>query len=81
MVKESLYLCPHCGGINLKNSLLASPSDNVRPSLNKINKIYLTSGFPRGPDTFICLDCDYYGVCPKIDDKDIDKFKKQFNKK
>ena len=34
---------------------------------------------PTNPQVYICLDCDYYGICPEVDEDKIEEFKKKID--
>ena len=82
--EQYLPVCPKCGSLNLKNYYLMSPVEMARPGAKKLKERFpahpissIVLGWqPQNPDVFVCLDCDYSGICPEIEIEDIKKFKK-----
>jgi hypothetical protein len=74
MKQSELHICPKCASINLKNNYLVSPLESSKISSKRFVLGYETNS---NPEIYLCLDCDYYGICPQIDKKLIKEFRRQ----
>ena len=84
--KKFRYVCPHCASSNLKSIFIMSPVEYGRPGAKKYmerNKrfpflaLYFFGWLPQNPQVYICKDCDYYGICPEVEEDKIEEFKKK----
>jgi hypothetical protein len=81
-------ICPICGSTNLKSAYIMSPVDLARPGAKKLKQRFPTHPVttllfgwqPQNPDVFVCLDCDYYGICPEVDVDKTEYFRKRLKK-
>ena len=63
---KDAYICPKCGSLRLEiTHKMPSPTD------------FITS-VP--PQNFLCRDCTYEGIVPKIDKDKIEKFRNDLKK-
>jgi hypothetical protein len=89
MRKNVTPICPRCGSTTLKSIFLISPSELTRPGAKKLKKqasahpiaALLLGWQPVNQSVFICMNCDYNGICPEIKVKDIDAFRKEVKKR
>jgi len=66
--RVDMYVCPVCGGVNLIHEK-KGPRDTY------------FIGSLRSNNDFICVDCNYEGVCPLILKSDLEKFRKDLKSK
>ena len=86
-----VYVCPRCGSDNLKSVFIMSPVERARAGARKLKDLYgnrhsirnilgywyLNGWQPQNPEVYICVDCDYYGICPQVEADKIEEFKKK----
>ncbi|MBU0471092.1 MAG: hypothetical protein KKF89_06290 [Nanoarchaeota archaeon] len=89
MTKECLVrICPICGSTNVKSIYLISPSERLVSGAKKFQERFnahsvgsVAIGWqPQNPSVFICMDCDYNGICPEIEISQVKEFKKELKK-
>lgn len=66
--RVDMYVCPICGSVNIIHEK-KGPGDTY------------FIGSLRSNNNFICLDCNYDGVCPLILKSDLEKFRKDLKSK
>jgi len=84
MKEEYVRVCPKCGSKNVKSIYLMSPAEMARPGAKKLKERFpvhpvgsVVIGWqPRNPEVYICLDCDYNGICPEVEASKVKEFKK-----
>jgi hypothetical protein len=89
MKKKFVQICPQCGSTNVKSIFLISPVELSRPGAKKLKEQIskhpigapIIGWQPQNPSVFVCMDCDYNGICPEIDVEEIEKFRKKLKKK
>ncbi len=73
-MKKYVSICPRCGSTNVKSIAISSPKEYAWHGAKSLGwEIY-------NPAKFICKDCDYYGICPKVTTDKIKNFKKKLKK-
>ena len=88
MEEHYIHACPKCGSVNLKNFYLMSPAEITRPGAKKLKERFavhpagsIVLGWqPQNPDVYICIGCDYNGICPEVAISGIKSFRKNLKK-
>lgn len=71
-------ICLKCGSTNLKSSVLINPAEYALLSIKAKTPVNVV---PKNSFTFICKDCDYVGICPEIDEKQVAGFRRKLKRK
>ncbi len=88
MEEHHVRMCPKCGSTKLKNFYLMSPMEMAVPGAKKLKERMnvnpvgsLVIGWqPQNPEVYVCLECDYSGICPEVAVSGVEHFKKSLRK-
>ena len=89
MEEKYVRVCPKCGSLKLKSFYLMSPAEMARPGAKKLKERFpvhpvgsLVIGWqPQNPEVYVCLDCDYSGICPEVVESKLKGFRKSLSAK
>jgi len=69
--EKEVHICPNCGSVDLQGVWTLSPLVLSR-YVAEHNKQF--EGIASNEDCFLCKDCDFLNICPKVKIKDIGRF-------
>ncbi len=69
--EKEVHICPNCGSVDLQGALTLSPIVLSRYIAENNKQL---EGLASNEDCFLCQDCDFLNICPKVKIKDVERF-------
>ncbi len=78
MKKGKVLVCPQCGSLNVKSTLLLGQQEGAVPLAMRFREGFVSRDHP---DVMVCKACEYYGVCLEISMREIKNFRMKLKQK